>query len=803
MLNPSQQEAVNHNHGPALVLAGAGAGKTSVLTQRVARLLKQGVTQPENMLVVTFTNKAAKEMKERLAKLLGWSQVKKISAGTFHSICCRVLRQHIEALDMGYNRTFVIYDPKDQEKTMDLAVRSMNLDPKDYQAYQMLQMVGKFKNAGIEPDAIPSGSVDDPFHIRVYKQYQFALRQNNAMDFDDLLFLTLRLLRENEAVRNELQLRYEQILVDEYQDTNSVQFELIHTLAQHHRNVFVVGDVDQSIYSFRHANFRIILRFQEDYADARLIKLEENYRSTAAILNAANDLIQHNTERFEKTLIATRGEGKPIRFHQAPNEDEESLFIVKQIQRLNEQDELPFGAFAILYRTNAMSRIYEQKLIQNAVPYHVVGGYKFYDRREIKDMLSYLNVIHNPHDSLSLKRIINVPKRGLGDKALETLETSASFEGRGLTLWEALHTERVVDQLTSSKARDNVNWLVKWLGSVRKEQPTVSALLERVYKESGYKAEIDEEPDSKKREDRHENVNSLIQAALEFEGEAEDATDLTAFLEKIALFADTDNLKAKNHAVALMTVHAAKGLEFPVVFIPAVEEGTFPHIRSLMEADPERAVEEERRLMYVALTRAKNRLFLTCANQRRSKRATTNQKISRFMVEIASHLQIPGEVLADYKRHEYEQRQKKMNLKGAGDLPGARPAPSETGWAGRATPHPQAASSAQAAPPKPAPELSDMAKALQAKAAQAFGSSGAQAVRSAVGPNPANRTASAPPRPGSAAPKRGALQAGDRVRHPELGIGQVEKIIPPLAKVSFPSGVKTFILSSAPLERIG
>lgn len=796
-LNPSQQQAVDHHYGPALVLAGAGAGKTSVLTQRVAQLLRQGITRPENMLVVTFTNKAAKEMKERLAKLLGWQQVKLISAGTFHSICCRILRQHIEALNLGYSKTFVIYDPKDQEKTMDLAVRSMNLDPKDYQAYQMLQMVGKFKNNGLEPESIPSGAVDDPFQIRVYQQYQLALRQNNAMDFDDLLFLTMRLLQQNEAVRQQLQLRYQQILVDEYQDTNSVQFELIHQLGAHHRNIFVVGDVDQSIYSFRHANFKIILRFQEDYPDARIIKLEENYRSTGAILAAANDLIQHNRERFEKTLIATRGQGQPIRFHQAINEDEEAFFIVKQIQRLNEQDQVAFGDFAILYRTNAMSRIYEQKLIQNAVPYHVVGGFRFYDRREIKDLLGYLNVIHNPYDSLSLKRILNTPKRGLGDKAIETLETSASFEGRGLTLWEAIQTERVTSQLTSSKAQDALHWLVGWLKQLRKDKPPISELLERIYNESGYRAEIELEPDSKKRQDRHENVMALIQSAIEFESDAEDKSDLSAFLEKIALYSDTDNLKAKGQAVNLMTVHAAKGLEFPVVFIPAVEEGTFPHIRSLMEADPERAVEEERRLMYVALTRAKNRLFVTCAAQRRNKRATTNQRLSRFMVEIGHHLEIPGQILAEVKRQEYEQRQRKMNLKGFADLPQSKLAQVLT---------------SQAPAPAPAREPSEMARALQAKAAQALSSQGAQAVRSAVGPSSSRPLAIQPQQAAARPPLHtpparpntpASLQVGDQVRHPDLGVGQVEKIIPPLAKVAFPSGVKTFHLASAPLVKLG
>lgn len=378
------------------------------------------------------------------------------------------------------------------------------------------------------------------------------------------------------------------------------------------------------------------------------------------------------------------------------------------------------------------------------MPYHVVGGYRFYDRREIKDILSYLNVLNNPQDSLSLKRILNVPKRGLGDKAVETIETSATFEGRGLTLFEAIQTERVVSQLPSSKAQDALQWLSYWLRQLRQEKIPVSELIERIYNESGYRQEVQEEPDSKKREDRHENVMALVQAAVEFEAEAKDKTDLTAFLEKIALFSDTDNLKSKNQAVNLMTVHGAKGLEFPIVFIPAVEEGVFPHIRSLMEADPKGAIEEERRLMYVALTRAKNRLFLTYASTRRNKRATMNQKLSRFIMEIAHHVHIPGELLAQIKREEYEQRLKKMNTKTVADLP--------------ARLQESALNPARMGPP-PARVL----------------------------PKPA------PP----------ALQVGDRVRHPELGVGQVEKLVTPLVKVAFPSGViKTFNLGSAPLEKI-
>lgn len=798
MLNPSQQQAVEHLHGPALVLAGAGAGKTSVLTQRVERLVTRGHVHPSRMLVVTFTNKAAREMKERLAKLLGWQQVKEIWAGTFHSICCRVLRQHIEALNMGYGNNFVIYDPKDQEKTMDLTVRSLNLDPKDYQAYQLLNKIGKYKNAGLTPDEIPAGSVDDPFEIRLYRAYQQTLSQNNALDFDDLLFLTLRLLREQEEVRLQLQQRFEQILVDEYQDTNTVQFELIRLLGERHRNLFVVGDVDQSIYSFRNANFRIILRFQEDYPDARIIKLEENYRSTGHILSAANDLIQHNQERFEKVLRATRGQGEPLRFHQALNEDEEAAWIAAQIKRISETGQ-PFGNFAILYRTNAQSRVYEQKLIQYALPYHVVGGFRFYDRREIKDMLCYLQVIHNPQDSLSLKRILNVPKRGVGAKAVETLETSATFEGRGLTLFEAIQTFRVVDTLPL-KAQSGVQFLASFLQQIRQQKLPVAELLERVFNESGYRAEVEAEPDSKKRQDRLDNVAALIQAAIEFEVDAQnnkgDPSDLGAFLEKIALFSDTDKLKDENKSISLMTVHAAKGLEFPVVFLPGVEEGIFPHIRSILDDNAQQAIEEERRLMYVAITRAKNQLFLTYASQRRNKRAAVHNRLSRFMVEIAHHMRLPGELLVEFQEHQRGERYKRMNIKGEKDLPGQQPVPAAPlhplaekmrnmqQQRGQSTASPVVPPTAPAAPLHP---LVEKMQRLQKGQLTQSTSAAAQPL-SASRPAPASISRS--------------LTTGDRVRHPDLGIGEVQKIIPPLAKVLFPTGVKTFHMDSAPLERL-
>jgi ATP-dependent exoDNAse (exonuclease V) beta subunit len=409
----------------------------------------------------------------------------------------------------------------------------------------------------------------------------------------------------------------------------------------------------------------------------------------------------------------------------------------------------------------------------------VVGGFRFYDRREIKDLLSYLYVLQNPLDSLSLKRILNVPKRGLGAKAVEMLETSASFEGRGLTLWDAIQTERVTSQLPSSKAQEALQTLAWQLRQWRQAPMLVSELIERVYHESGYRAELEQEPDSKKRLDRQENVTALIQAALEYEAEAEDKTSLTGFLEKIALFSDTDNLKEQNQAVNLMTVHGAKGLEFPIVFIPAVEEGIFPHVRSILE-ESNGAIEEERRLMYVAVTRAQDRLFMTFAGQRRNRRGVVNSRLSRFVLEMGEHLELPGELLADVQRYNYEQRLKKMNLKGVGDLPDL---PGET----RAEP--------ETVPLHPAiRRIAEMVQQKQAGQSAPL----AAAQRPAT---PAARVASQPGlgRPASAAPA--GLGVGDRVRHPSLGEGQIEKIIPPLAKIRFASGVKTLHLHSAPLEK--
>lgn len=756
LLNPHQKRAIEHPGGPILVLAGAGAGKTSVLTQRIARLCQQGVS-PDRILVVTFTNKAAKEMKERLAQLLGQDAVKSIWAGTFHSICGRILRQYIEQLNLGYTAQFVIYDPRDQEKLMDQVIRSLNLDPKEYKVSQLLHKVGKYKSVGLDPDAL--SDLEDPFDSRIYKQYQRLLRQNNAVDFDDMLFLTLRLLQQVPEALTTLQQRFEHILVDEYQDTNMVQFELIKLLGGYWRNIFVVGDVDQSIYSFRHADFRIILRFQQDYPDATLIKLEENYRSTARIIAAANQLIRQNQERFEKTLIPTRGPGEPIHFYVAQHEDEEANFIVQQIQRLKAQENLNWSDFAILYRTNAQSRIFEQKLVSANMPYHVVGGFRFYDRREIKDLLAYLHVIANPRDSLSLRRILNVPKRGLGPKALETLETFASIEGRGLTLWQAIQENSVTCQL-SSQGQEALEAFVQLIQHLQAVSRPVGELLERVYVESGYEAELESEADEKVRQNRRENVQALIQAAIDYEKKSEDPTNLQGFLEEIALVADSDP-KQEAKAIRLMTVHSAKGLEFPVVFIPGVEENIFPHARALCEG--ESAIEEERRLMYVALTRARNRLFLTYCKARRNKRASLSHRLSRFMLEIHEHVRIPADILAAARQYEYEQRLKKMNNKGFKDLPKRLSALAEQDIPPQGTPQ------------YPSPQqVSSTALAVS------------QTTRASKGHQKTSF----------------AIQAGDRVLHSQWGIGKVQKVVDRLASISFGGQVRILDLRKATLQKI-
>lgn len=632
MLSTIQQEAANHKNGPLLVLAGAGSGKTRVLTHRINHLISEYNVRPYRILVVTFTNKAAKEMKFRLENLIGTEFTSQLWIGTFHSICSRILRREIEAL--GYQRSFVIYDPKDQKKAMNETLKQLDLDIKKYRPAHMLNKVSEYKNKGLTVHQVHTRSSNflDERYAQIYENYQSRLKLNNALDFDDLLLLTLELLRNDGHVLKHYQQQFQYLLVDEYQDTNNVQFELIKYLGQKHRNIFVVGDVDQSIYSFRNADFRIILRFQEDFRDAMVIKLEENYRSTPQILQAANAVIRHNQERFPKKLRATRNSGEGVRFYQARDEYDEVRYIIRQIERLVCDHGCNYGDIGVLYRTNAQSRVFEEALIQVGIPHQLVGSFRFYERKEVKDILAYLQVIYNPVDSLNLKRVMNVPKRGLGAKTMEKLE--AQTIDKGLCIWDGLEDEFVLTHLPK-KAQKTLRTFAQWIKELRNKSMTPAQLIETIVIESGYEQEL-AKGGASEAEDRMANIGSLVQAAHEFEYIAENPEDLGEFLNHVSLVSDIDHLKSEGQLLTLMTVHSAKGLEFPTVFVSGLEEGLFPHFRSLQEEDRgnDAPIEEERRLMYVALTRAQDHLFLSSAHKRSINGYPQGQMSSRFLKEI-------------------------------------------------------------------------------------------------------------------------------------------------------------------------
>lgn len=633
MLNPHQQQAVEHPGGPVLVLAGAGAGKTRVLTYRVAYLIETQRIPPSRILVVTFTNKAAREMKERLLSLIGAAAVERLWIGTFHAICGRLLRQEIHRL--GYTSSFVIYDSEDQEKLMWEVLGLLDLDAK--QARSWLRRVSGLKNQGLKPAEFRRQAHDfqELSLARVYDLYQERLARNNALDFDDLLLHTLHLAEQAPDLRKRWQQHFLHLLVDEYQDTNQVQFRFLRLLAEQYRNIFVVGDVDQSIYSFRHADFQIILGFQADYPDAIVIKLEHNYRSRRQILAAANTLIDFNRDRFDKTLLSTRGEGPPLHYQEASDEYQEADFIIHQIQKLLKRGHRP-GDICILYRTNAQSRLFEEKLIQNHIPHQLIGAFRFYERKEIKDLLAYLRVLHNPLDNLSLKRILNTPKRGIGAKTQQSLELRAEREG--LSLWDTLqHAE--CQQEIPAKARKALQELLCWLQTLRGPgHENLASLIQEVYEASGYAAEL-RHGNTSESEERESHVDSLIQAAREFQSLHPEGS-LGGFLEQVALMSDIDNLKQEGRLLTLMTIHAAKGLEFPIVFITGLEEGIFPHHRAIVaeENGDDGPIEEERRLMYVAMTRTQDLLWLTHARQRTFFGTPQYQSPSRFLEEIAAHL---------------------------------------------------------------------------------------------------------------------------------------------------------------------
>lgn len=635
-LNPQQKEAVLTTEGPVLILAGAGSGKTRVLTQRIAYLIGEKNTPPWSILAITFTNKAAREMKQRVASIVG-REAEDIWISTFHSLCVRILRRDIDRL--GINRNFSILDAGDQLSVIKQCMKDLNIDPKKFEPRSVLAEISGAKNELTEP-AKYAELAGDPFQktvARVYEAYQKKLRSNQSLDFDDLIMSTVRLFKEVPEVLEFYQKKFRYIHVDEYQDTNRAQYMLISMLASRFRNVCCVGDADQSIYKWRGADISIILNFEKDYPEAKLIKLEQNYRSTKTILQAANQVIAHNVTRKEKNLWTENPTGDKITCYQADSEHDEAYFIVdairQQLARYRRYDK-----FAILYRTNAQSRVIEEVLIKSNIPYTIVGGTKFYDRKEIKDILAYLRVISNPDDDLSLARIINVPKRNIGDTTVEKLLAYAT--AHGTSLYGAIQEVAYMGLAArTTNAIFAFNELISNLMQMT-DYLTVTELVEEVLKRSGYVEALKEEK-SLEAQARMENIEEFLSVTQEFEKKSEDRS-LLAFLTDLALIADIDALDEAEEQTAnpegqvtLMTLHSAKGLEFPVVFLAGMEEGIFPHSRALFD-DSE--MEEERRLAYVGITRAEERLFLTAARVRTLFGRTNSNAPSRFFTEISADL---------------------------------------------------------------------------------------------------------------------------------------------------------------------
>ena len=637
-LNDRQCEAVKHTEGPLLITAGAGSGKTKVLTCRIAHLLELGVA-PYRILAITFTNKAAKEMKERVTNLVG-AQADSIWLSTFHSFCAKLLRFEVDGFH-GYTRNFTIYDSSDQLVLVKDCLKKLNLDDKQFMPRSVLGTISSAKNVLMDAKAFAAKASDfyEQKVADVYALYQEKLRENNAVDFDDLLFLAVRLLQEKEEVREKYQSRFQYILVDEYQDTNHAQYALTKILAARWRNICVVGDADQSIYAWRGADIRNIIDFTRDYPDAASIKLEQNYRSTKTILHAANAVIDNNESRPKKTLWTENPAGNKIIHYQAQTEHDEADYIAGVIYNRHEISHEPYGDMAILFRTNAQSRVLEEKLMRYAIPYTMVGGTKFYDRKEIKDVLAYLRLLYNPEDSLSLMRIINVPKRNIGATTME--HVAAYAEEQGISLFEALSStdEIPVTKRARTSLENFAAMIFDLLNDI--EGKDVLSLIETVIKQTGYGDMLDKEAEHDPQgESRKENVGEFLSVAKDYMDSNPDG-NLQDFLENVALVSDVDDFESSDSKVTLMTLHAAKGLEFPVVFLTGLDEGLFPHSRTLL--DPAQ-VEEERRLAYVGITRAERQLYVTNAITRTMYGRISAYMPSRFLAEI------PPQLMEDYHR---------------------------------------------------------------------------------------------------------------------------------------------------------
>lgn len=678
-LNDAQKEAVTLSWGPALIVAGAGSGKTTVLTRRIAYLISQMRQDPFSIMAVTFTNKAAAEMKHRVESILGESYSKYISIGTFHSLCARILRREIECFqpESPLYRTgnFVIYDERDSQQIMKQQIQKLNLDEKVFAPKEMHHLISSLKNDGYTSERYSqeARSYRENKICDIFRAYQADLKRNNALDFDDLILTFSELLVQVPSVRFRLASRYRNILVDEFQDTNKAQYEMIHKLSTpmdgmetqseaefwNNRSLMVVGDIDQSIYSWRKADFRIFLGFEKDFPGTTVVKLEDNYRSTSTILDIANSIIKNNSERIDKTLRSNKGAGSKAKYYEASDEIDEAFYVVQELKRIKQQGK-PLNDSVILYRTNALSRAIEEILVRSNIPYQLVGATRFYDREEIRDMVAYLKLTYNPQDSQAFMRIANVPKRAVGKTSLERLLEHSQSSGLSITD-AALQADRFSDipKKAQLALKDFAHIVMdRWIPAAKNtsDKNCVSKLIELILKDTKYIDMLEEAASTNKDElalGRIENIHEFMAVAREFEAIA-DEPDLDSFLTRISLVSDLDKVKMDEDAVKLMTLHSAKGLEFPVVFMMGMEEGLFPHVRSL---DSPAQLEEERRLMYVGVTRAGDNLYLSRARRRSSYGQSANYTIpSRFLSEITPGL-VSGfyEQSKDYGDNSYSQ----------------------------------------------------------------------------------------------------------------------------------------------------
>ena len=633
MLNEQQQRAVFHTEGPLLILAGAGSGKTRVLTHRTAYLIEEKGVNPYNIMAITFTNKAAGEMRERIDEQAGFGS-ESIWVSTFHSTCVRILRRYIDRL--GFDNNFTIYDADDQKSVMKDICKRLEINTKLYKEKMFLNTISSAKDELISPEEFTlqaAGDFAKQKQAQVYREYQQVLKKNNALDFDDLIMKCVELLKNNVQVLDYYQERFRYIMVDEYQDTNTAQFHLIRLLAGKYKNLCVVGDDDQSIYKFRGANIHNILSFEQYFPDATVIKLEENYRSTQNILDAANAVIRNNVNRKEKALWTRQESGAPLDFKQFDTAYEEADYIAHSIGSLVRNGEGSYGDCAVLYRTNAQSRLLEEKFVNSNIPYRIVGGVNFYARKEIKDLLSYLKTIDNAKDDLAVRRIINVPKRGIGATTINRVQNYADMNG--ISFYEALKVAKEIPSI--GKAAAKIESFVTYIQTLATKLQYISleSLMDEIIEDTGYVAELEAEG-SEESMARIENIDEFISKIVSYE-EAEENPTLSGFLEEVALIADIDNLEEGNDYVVLMTLHSAKGLEFPIVYMSGMEDGLFPSYMTITSDDPTE-IEEERRLCYVGITRAKQHLTLTSARMRMTRGETQYNKVSRFVKEIPSGL---------------------------------------------------------------------------------------------------------------------------------------------------------------------